>query len=245
MASRRQTREHLTIDIAAGHVLLHADDGTMQAYHAAPQHASSNTPGIVLAMHVWGMDESMRAAARRLARAGFAVLAPDLYSRFGAPSGDGVNEYKFVRSFAAKLKRQRKRYGTDLRIAADSLLKSHPNAKVGILGFSMGGRIALEQLVDHPEIYGAASVFYGAMHVDPTAIATPIVGSYAAHDEAPILAVDVRTFVKALGVLNDVRIYPGVKHGFCDETRSTYAPAEAADAWMRTIAFLRRCLQPA
>ncbi len=232
-----------TDEVTAGHVSLHTDDGALQAYRATPKHASSNTPGVVLAMHIWGLDASMREAARRLATAGFAVLAPDLYGRFGAPSGDGVNEYKFVRPFAAKLKRQRKRYGTDLRIAAESLLESHPNAKVGILGFSMGARIAFEQLIDHPDIYDVAAVFYGAMNVDPTAIATPIVGSYAARDEAPILAADVRAFAKSLRVPNDIVVYPGVKHGFCDETRSTYAPAGAADAWARTMAFLRTCLR--
>jgi carboxymethylenebutenolidase len=221
--------------IIAEHAQLSTDDGTIGAYTATPRDVSAQTPGIVLVMHIWGVDDTIRDGARRLAKAGFAVVAPDLFARFGAPSGDGLTDFSVIRPFAAKL--ERAQYNGDI-VAAARHLTERSGAKIGITGFCMGGRIALEQTIDNPSLFSASAPFYGAVKdIDPARVTTPICGSYGGRDTS-IPPDDVRAFAAALTVPNDFKIYDEAGHAFCDEDRASYVPSAAVDAWARTIAFL-------
>ena len=222
--------------IVAEHTQLSTDDGTIGAYTAAPRDASAKTPGVVLVMHIWGVDDTIRDGARRLAKAGFAVVVPDLFARFGAPSGDGLTDFSVIRPFAAKL--ERAQYSGDIVAAARHLTDARPGARIGITGFCMGGRIALEQTIDNPSIFSVSAPFYGAVKgIDAARVTTPICGSYGERDTS-IPPDDVRAFFAALKVPNDVNIYDEAGHAFCDEDRASYVPSAAVDAWARTIAFL-------
>ena len=64
--------------VLSEHVQLAHRTQTLPAFFAAPQTEREETPAVVLAMHLWGVDASMRAAAERFARAGFVTLVPDL-----------------------------------------------------------------------------------------------------------------------------------------------------------------------
>jgi carboxymethylenebutenolidase len=192
-------------------------------------------------MHIWGVDDSIREVARGFAKSGFASVAPDLYARFGAPSGDGQRDYTKFTPFAQKL--QREQVGGDLRAAALWLQSVHPKAKIGVTGFCMGGAIALRQAVDNAGVFAADAVWYGKPgDVDPSKIAMPFLGSYG-KDDTSIPADSVRAFAQALHVPNDVKIYPGAGHAFFDRTRPSYVEAAASDSWQRTIAFFTKYLK--
>ena len=221
--------------IVVERVTLRRPDGNVDAYAAYPKRASALTPGIVICMHIWGVDAQLRDTVRRFAEAGFNCIAPDLYARNSPPSGDGTSDIALFKPFATKLVRAQ--YDGDLRAAALHLTSRSPHGRVGVAGFCMGGHIALVQALDNADVFAACAPFYGAVKdIDPLEVHVPICGSYGEKDQS-IPADDVRAFRNALRVANDIRIYPNAGHAFFDDTRGAYVASAAQDAWKRTIAF--------
>jgi carboxymethylenebutenolidase len=221
-------------------VELRRPDAAIPAYAAWPLRTAPNLPSVVVVMHVWGVDASIRDVVRRLAKAGFAAIAPDLYARFGAPSGDGITDSDTFRPFRQQL--DRKQYDGDIRAAALWLTTKFSATKTAVLGFCMGGHIALIQAIDNGDVFSAVVPFYGSLtDIDPDKIHIPLCGSYGARDTS-IPADDVRAFRTALRVPNDIRIYNTAGHAFMDDQRAAYVPAAAADAWKRTVDFLTQYL---
>jgi carboxymethylenebutenolidase len=68
---------------------LHAEwvrygaDEEWSGYFAAIDRAAAPLPGLVVFQEAWGVDAHIEDVARRFARAGYAVLAPDLFARHG------------------------------------------------------------------------------------------------------------------------------------------------------------------
>lgn len=218
-------------------VKLRRPDGEVRAYAATPKNVRYNTPGVVVIMHIWGVDTQIRDVVRRFAKAGYSAIAPDLYSRFGAPSGDGVSDIGTFRPFAGKL--DRTQYNGDIRAAALWLSVKSPESKIGVTGFCMGGHIVLIQSVENADIFAGAAPFYGAVKdINPREVAVAICGSYGERDTS-IPAEEVHIFDSLLRVPHDIRIYPTAGHAFFDDQRSAYVPSAAQDAWMRTLAFFK------
>jgi carboxymethylenebutenolidase len=216
-------------------------DAVMPAYVAKPRNARGHTPGVVVVMHVWGVDEPIREVVRRFAKTGFTAIAPDLYARFGAPSGDGETDFTKFKPFMEKL--QNAQVDSDLRAAALWLKSAHPQGKVGVTGFCMGGAIALRQAVGNDDVFAAAGIWYGRVSgIDAARIRMPIAGSYGEKDTS-IPADTVRAFRKVLRAPNDIAIYPTSGHAFFDHTRASHVPVAAEDSWRRTVAFLTKYLK--
>jgi carboxymethylenebutenolidase len=226
--------------ISVERVALKRGDAAIAAYAARPVHSTKQTPTVVVIMHVWGVDTSIRDIVRRLAKAGFAAISPDLYARFGAPSGDGASDYTVFRPYAKQL--ERAQYDGDILAAARWCTEQFPSTKTAILGFCMGGRIALLASIDNAGTFNAACPFYGPLaDVDPAKEQTPVCGSYGARDTG-IPAESVRAFAAALHVPNDIKIYDNAGHAFMDDQRASYVASAAADAWTRALAFLTKYL---
>jgi carboxymethylenebutenolidase len=189
-------------------------------------------------MHIWGVDASMREIVRRLAVAGYAAICPDLYARFGAPSGDNNTDFATFRPYAKQL--QRPQFVGDLSAAANWLSAKFAGTKTAVLGFCMGGRMAMQAAIDTNRRYAAVLPFYGSFDdVDPAAIEMPWCGSYGARDTS-IPADSVTAFVAKLHVPHDVKIYDDAGHAFMDDHRASYVPSAAANAWQRALAFLKQ-----
>ena len=217
---------------------LDAGDGNLDVYGAWPTHSLAQTPSVVVVMHVWGIDPSMRDVVDRLAKTGFAAIVPNLYSRFdGVPNGEGATDSAPFRAFAGRLDPQRVQ--SDLLAAQRLLHDKFPRTRTAILGFCMGGRIALQCAAANPQSFDGVVSFYGAVNeVDPAALRVPVSGSYGADDRS-IPASEVEAFAARLPEDSDVRIYEGAGHAFFDSRRASYAPGAALDAWTRTVEYLR------
>jgi carboxymethylenebutenolidase len=219
---------------------LRRPDGDLQSYAAFPKNIQRNTPGIVLVMHIWGVDAQIRDTVRRFAKAGFSCIAPDLYSRMNAPSGDGQTDFAQFKPFAAKL--DRKQYDGDVRAAALYLKIKAFDGKVGVTGFCMGGHLALIQAIDNPDLFSAVAPFYGSVKdISPLDVHMPVLGSYGEKDQS-IPAEDLRTWRGMLRTPNDIRIYPSAGHAFFDDTRTSYVASAADDAWKRATKFFAETL---
>lgn len=248
-------------DIRAGWTTLQRPDKAIRAYHAAPKDAGPHTPGVVITMHIWGVDTSMRDFARRLAKIGYVAIIPDLYDRFNAPSGDGTTDYKPFVAIAGNLIDAQ--VDGDLNAGAQWIRERHPRGKIGVTGFCMGGSIALRQAVDS-SIFAACAVFYGKVRyatggapgnnqgtITRMALAytdeirMPVCGNFGERDTS-ILGDDVRALQKKLTALNtpnDIKVYREAGHAFMDDQRDSYVASAASDAWNRTTAFFAKYLK--
>ncbi len=228
--------------IAAQRVPLSSSAGALSAYTAKPAHANGSTPSVVVVMHVWGVDTSIRDVVRRLAKAGFVAIAPDLYARMNAPSGDGSTDFAIFRQYAQRLTSERE--DADIAAAAAWLREGFPTTKIAVMGFCMGGRIAMRAAIDNAGTFAAVCSFYGDVKtIDPRAIVIPYYGSYGARDTG-IPAENVRAFAASLTVAHDVRIYDEAGHAFFDDQRASYVATAAADGWNRLLRFLQKYLGP-
>ena len=115
---------------------------------------------------------------------------------------------------------------------------------VGVMGFCMGGGLSLAAGASGNDAIGAVIAFYGTPLAgeDASQVTAPVLGLYGSEDGG-IPVEDVRAMESALeaaGVENDINVYDGAQHAFFNDTReSSYDADAAADAWQKTLAWLR------
>jgi carboxymethylenebutenolidase len=239
---------------------LSHDGRSLDAYAAVPKRAPFGA--LVVVQAGWGIDAQLRDVVRRLAKEGYATIAPALYAGLGAPSGDGATDFQPFAEVAAKLADDT----VDKDILAAAQWAAKPPAstgaaprplKVGVTGFCMGGAITLRQAVDNAPAFAAAAVWYGKVRystrndnngpITPIAldysdeVKVPLLGSFGGRDKS-ILADDVRALDRKLTIPHDIKIYDEAGHAFFDDTRSSYVASAAADAWTRTLAWFAKHL---
>lgn len=196
--------------------------------------AKATLPTVLVAHENRGLNPHIEDVTRRLALAGFIAFAPDALFPLGGYPGD---EDK-ARELFTQLEQPKTR--ADF-VAAARHLKALPdgNGKVGVVGFCYGGGVANYLATQLPDL-AAAVPFYGAQPPADTvaAIKAPLLLQYAEQDERINAGWPAyEAALKAAGVRYQAYIYPGVQHGFNNDTTPRYDAAAAKLAWERTIAF--------
>jgi carboxymethylenebutenolidase len=223
------------------------------SYAATPRTVTRLTPGVVVIQHIWGVDTSIRDVVRRLAKSGYIAIAPGLFDRLNAPSGDDATDYQPFVPFATKMYTEGF-LTSDVITAHDWIQTQAGDGGVGITGFCMGGSIVLQSIIDS-KAFAAASMFYGSVRpgsntkepakpadFDFTSrVTTPLLGSFGARDTS-IKAEDVQAMFARLTSPHAVKIYDEAGHGFFDDQRDSYVASAAADAWTRTLAWFHQYL---
>jgi carboxymethylenebutenolidase len=239
--------------ITVRRIKLQRPDAAINAYVALPKNVVATTPGVVMSIHIWGIDAQYRDMARRLAKAGYVAIIPGLFDRINAVPADAPADIAPQQDVAKAMYVAGTEQG-DLIAAHDWLTTVVPNGKIGIYGNCMGGGMALQALVGNQR-FAAASVLYGYVRADrktsqpppPDAFAwapkvtAAVIGSYGA-DDASISWDDVQAAFGAIAGPHDVKLYPGAAHAFLDDTRPSYRPGPAADAWARQMAWFSKYL---
>jgi carboxymethylenebutenolidase len=149
------------------------DGGRTRGYLAS---AGAGRPGIVVIQEWWGLNDQICGVADRFARAGWNALAPDLYAGRVTQSPDEANHLMTGLDFAGATHQ-------DIRGAVGHLAAD--GAKVGVMGFCMGGALTVAAAVHVPEL-SAAVCFYGIPpkeFADPAKIAVPFQGHFANRDD--------------------------------------------------------------
>lgn len=208
--------------------------GKLRGYLVKPAKVSGKLPVILVAHENRGLNPHIEDIARRVALANFIAFAPDALFPLGGYPGD---EDKAREAFT-KLDQTKTR--ADF-IAAAKQLKALPdgNGKLGVVGFCYGGGVANYLATQLPDL-AAAVPFYGAQPPADTvaAIKAPLLLQYAEADERINAGWPAyETALKAAKVNYQAYIYPGVQHGFNNDTTPRYDAAAAKLAWERTIAF--------
>ncbi|TRL39204.1 YghX family hydrolase [Rhizobium straminoryzae] len=214
-------------------------NGQVRAYLVKPAKLESKAPAVVVVHENRGLNPYIEDVARRVAKAGFIALAPDgLTSVGGYPGNDDKG-----RELQAKVDPEK--LMNDF-FAAVEFLMEYPQStgKVGITGFCYGGGVANAAAVAYPEL-AAAVPFYGRQPraEDVAKIKAPLLIHYAELDTRinegwPAY----EAALKANHKTYEAYIYPGVNHGFHNDSTPRYDEAAAKLAWDRTIAWFKRYL---
>ncbi len=197
-------------------------------------------PGVIVIQEWWGLNAHIRDVTERIAQQGFVALAPDLYH------GKTVAEPNDAQKAAMELDRARAMKEIDGAVA---YLKAQPyisSKKIGVIGFCMGGGLALHTAAHNPDV-GAVAAFYGG--------GSPAADAFA-HSRAAILNINgerdmrVTSTIKELDeglkkytMPHEMVIYPGAEHAFFNDTRrEVHKPDAAHDAWNRALNWFRKYL---
>lgn len=213
--------------------------GDVRAYLVRPTGVSGKVPAVVVVHENRGLNPYIEDVTRRVARAGYLALAPDgLSSVGGYPGNDDEGRELQAKVDPGKLM-------NDFFAAVDFMLQhKEASGKVGITGFCYGGGVANAAAVAIPEL-ACAVPFYGRQPPaeDVARIRAPLLIHYAELDTRinegwPAY----EAALQAAGKTYEAWIYPGVNHGFHNDSTPRYDKAAAELAWSRTLAWFKRYL---
>ena len=204
--------------------------------------SSPGKHGAVLVIQEWwGLNDWIKENTDRFAQHGYVALAVDLYRGKSASSPDEAHE--LMRGLPED------RGMADIQAGFDWLI-ARPEvdaARIGIVGWCMGGGYALGFATAQPRLR-AVAVNYGHLVESPDRIAAvhaALLGNFAGQDRG-IPPADVRVFADKLRASNkdvDVKIYDPDGHAFMNPNNAKgYDEAAAKDAWARIDAFFARTL---
>jgi carboxymethylenebutenolidase len=216
-------------------------DETVSAVLYTPA-GSGSFPALIVIHEWWGLNDWVKEQASKLSGQGYVTLAIDLYRGKVATTPEEAHEImRGVPEDRAK---------RDLH-AAFEFLASQPNLKkdrIGAIGWCMGGGYSLDVALQEPTL-AADVINYGHLATDPEAlkkIHAPILGIFGAQDKG-IPPTDVRKFgeqLEKLGKKIEIKIYDDAGHAFENpNNKDGYRPADATDAWQRTVDFLAKNLK--
>lgn len=203
--------------------------------------AAGTRPGVLVLQEWWGLVDHVMDVADRVAAAGFVALAPDLYHGERTTSPDQAGKLLMALDIAATAK--------DLKGAAE-YLRAHPavqGERVGVMGFCMGGQLALYAACEFPTLFAACVDFYGIHpRVEPKLeqVQAAVLGHFGRRDDSvPLDRVEAMfATMRAAGATAEHHVYEA-GHAFLNDQRPTaYDAAAAAQAWDRTLDWLRKHL---
>ncbi len=186
----------------------------------------------VLVLHAWwGLNDDVRAYARRLVGEGFVVETPDLYA------GRVASEIPAAETL---MKGRDKPYATaEIDRAAERLAARGTYA---VLGWSMGASYGWDLVGRRPGTVAALVDHYGGGEPEAGAVLPPILGHYGELDDDIAMLRDLETKLGEMSAPAEFHYYPGAKHWFAEPSRPQYDPTAAALAWDRTLRFLKKQL---
>ncbi len=216
-------------------------DETVNAILYTPQ-GKGPFPALVVIHEWWGLNDWVKEQASKLADQGYVTLAIDLYRGKVATTPEEAHE--IMRGVPTD------RANRDL-LAASSFLRSQKNvdpAKVGDIGWCMGGGYALDLAIADPKLK-AAVINYGHLasdHATLQKIHAAILGIFGGKDQG-IPVPDVKKFeadLKAMGNPVEIKIFPDAGHAFENpNNKQGYRADDAKQAWELTTAFLAKYLK--
>lgn len=230
----------LTVTVPAGNSAM--------AVHTAWPEGEGPFPAIVAIMHAGGVDTFVQTMVARLVDAGYFVAAPDLYHRLDPRQGDMLDKLKQLRDPEVTL---------DVNATVD-YLRGHPlvdTARLGIIGFCMGGRVAYLMAELNPH-FRAVVAYYGGNILVPwgngpspfslsSELHCPLLFHFGVDDTNPspddMAKLDKE--LTRLGKAHEFYTYTGAGHAFLNfNNPQRYREDATKVSWPRTLDFFKRQL---
>jgi carboxymethylenebutenolidase len=238
--------------LLAGEVGVPVADGTLVAYRAAPP--TPGAPVVLVVSEIFGVHEHIKDICRRLARAGYFAIAPELFARQGDPRSmtsipDILNTIVARTPDAQVL--------GDLDACVSWAQQQGGNTdRLAVTGFCWGGRITWLYAAHQPKLR-AAVAWYGRLVGEANAntprhpvdivddLQAPVLGLYGGADPGipPETVEKMRQRLAASANpkarVAQIRVYDQAPHAFHADYRPSYRKADADDGWARLLAWFR------
>jgi len=233
--------------------------GAMPAYRAQPA-TGAKFPLIVVVPEIFGVHEHIKDVCRRLAKAGYMAIAPEVFARQG-----DVTKMTDIQQILSEVvaKTPDEQVLRDLDATVDWAQKSGKldGNRVGITGFCWGGRIVwLYAARGGPAGAPKAGVaWYGRLSNATNALQTktvldvgsklkaPVLGLYGGQDPGiPIGHIEMmRREMRRDGaggpkVPSEIVVYADAPHAFNADYRPSYRKVDADDAWLKMLAWMKK-----
>lgn len=214
-------------------------------------------PGLILIEEIWGLTPHIADVAKRFAREGFEVLAPELLA------DTGILEKVEPKMFA-----QMRSEDEGLRLAAQARMRDAiapirtpefaqhtieklaecyaelakvSNGSIAVVGFCFGGTYAFHLAANEPTLKAAVPFYGQPPSKDEIArIECPVLAFYGDQDTALMETLpQLQRDMAQAGKDFEAVVYEGAGHAFFNDTSIAYHKEFAADAWEKALAFLR------
>ncbi len=238
-----------SIGLGCGEFELPVGEETIPAYFARPV-GSGRFPVVLVTMEIFGLHEYIRDTCRRLAKAGYLAIAPDLLIRQGDVTQH--TEIEPIRQIAYAVPDAQ--MCGDLDAALDWAEASGWGDldRVGVTGFCWGGR-AVWMYAAQSERLRAGVAWYGKLAGEATSqmpqhpvevagtLKSPVLGLYGERDAGiPLDTVEaMRAELQAAPHPCEIVVYPGAEHGFHADYRPSYHPDAAQQGWKAMLQWFR------
>lgn len=238
--------------LLAGEVTIPVGDFKLPAYRAAPIN-KVGAPVVLVVSEIFGVHEHIADVARRLAKAGYFAIAPELFERQGDPRAYGEIA-KLVAEVVSKAPDAQVMGDLDASVAW-AKAEGADTSRLGITGFCWGGRITWLYSAHNPGVR-AGVAWYGRLvgqanplqprhPVDLAAqLHAPVLGLYGGQDGGIPLDT-VESMKAALAAGSDAarrsrfHVYPDAGHAFHADYRPSFRPEAAKDGWQRCLAWFK------
>ncbi len=238
-----------TTGIDAGETEIPVSDGKLPAYYAHPA-KGTNFPVILVNEEIWGVHEYIKDVCRRLAKAGYMAVAPEIYARI-ADLSKMTDTQQIVREVIPKKPDQELYSDLDATFAWAATNKGSATL-LGETGFCRGGRNTWLYAAHNPHLK-AAVAWYGPMkgatsQIQPQTpldiadkLKCPLLCLYGGQDASIPVADVQQAQEKAEKAHKTVKlyVYPNSPHGFHADYRPSYHQTDAEDGWQRMLAWFR------
>lgn len=217
-----------------------SNGGTASGYLAVPD---GGGPGVVVIQEWWGLVPHIKDVCDRFAAAGFTALAPDLFRGAEAVEPDTAGKLMMALNLDQAAK--------DMSGAIDEVARRGGGDAVGVIGFCMGGGLALVLATQRPDKVKAVAPFYGIIpwesaNPDWSQLDATVVGHFAGEDSffTPDKVRALESTLTEQGKDVQLHIHPDVDHAFFNDSRPEVYDAEAsARAWDATLELFERTLR--
>ncbi|HVL41762.1 MAG TPA: dienelactone hydrolase family protein [Brevundimonas sp.] len=232
-----------------------APDGHALPIYVARPNGAGPFPVVLVVSEIFGVHEYIRDVCRRLAREGYAAIAPGFFTRVEDPAG--LTDMQRVQAIvaAAGYEQVMGDVSATLDWASQQLWAN--GDRTGVTGFCWGGKVVWQACARFAQM-DAGAAWYGRLA--PAATATPeqaaagrpwpvdlagdlkcpVIGLYGGQDRGiPLTSVEaMRAALQRAGQTNStITVYPDAPHAFHADYRDSYRAADAADGWAKLLAF--------
>jgi carboxymethylenebutenolidase len=242
------------LDVA--NVKIQTNAGDIPGYRAMPADKGKSPnryPLVLVIQEIFGVHEHIRDVCRRLAKAGYFAVAPELFYRQGDVSK--LSDMAAIQAIVGRVPDAQVLLDLDATVAWAAAGGQADTEKLAITGFCWGGRVVWLYSAHNPKLktgvawYGRLTGDRDALHPrHPIDVAgqlnAPVLGLYGAKDQSiPLASVDdmKRALVggNAAAKGSDIHVYPEAGHAFNADYRPSYEPKSAADGWKRMLAWFK------